>query len=230
MSKLSYVLEAAGYDNPVISEKQLTRLIDGGAARRYGLVNRALRDGALTRIKRGLYALSAAETRQSLHPFVVAQYLAPGSYVSFESALSHHGWIPEAVYTTACVAPGRKSKEYETDMFGQFSFHPLATEPYQFLVSVDRVLFGTSASLIASPLRALMDLVARRKIEWTGLGWVEAGLRIDRAALEKLRRSDFSRLRSVYKHKRVREFLIAFEQALIEHKAAHARQEHMAND
>ena len=32
----------------------------------------------------------------------------PESYASFETALPHYGCVPEAVYTTSSVSPGRK--------------------------------------------------------------------------------------------------------------------------
>ncbi|MEQ9434245.1 MAG: hypothetical protein RJQ02_00340 [Hyphomonas sp.] len=106
MSKLIQALKDAGR---LITDRQLARAVGGGDARRYGLVNRALKDGSLTRIRRGLYTLGEPFQKNTPHPFVVAQALMPESYVSFETALSHYGWIPEAVYTTSSVRPGRKT-------------------------------------------------------------------------------------------------------------------------
>jgi hypothetical protein len=212
MSKLVQTLKDAGYEHRLFTDRQLARLLGVGDARRYGLVNRALKDGSLTRIKRGLYALGDRYQHGAPHPFAVAQALVPGSYISFETALSYHGWIPEAVYTTASVNAGRKTLTRDTDRFGHFSFHPLAIAPYQFLVSVDRVEMGKSVALVAQPLRALMDLVAFRKASWTGLEWIEQGLRIERSRLTALHHSDFNALRDVYKHKLVRFFLRALEQ------------------
>ena len=57
------------------------------------------------------------------HPFVLAQAFAPGSYISFETALAWHGWIPEAVFTTASAVSGRKSRQYEYDKKINFSFY-----------------------------------------------------------------------------------------------------------
>ena len=215
MSKLVQTLKDAGYAHRLFTDRQLARLVHGGDARRYGLVNRALKDGSLTRIKRGLYALGERYQQGAPHPFAVAQALMPGSYISFETALSYHGWIPEAVYTTASVNTGRKTLTRDTDRFGQFSFHPLAIAPYQFLVSVDRIGMGKSVALVAQPLRALMDLVALRKANWAGLDWIEQGLRIERSRLMALHRSDFDALRDVYKHRQVRLFLSALEQAVM---------------
>lgn len=220
MSRLIEAIENAGYADRVVTDKQLTRIVGGGDASRYGLVNRALKDGSLIRIRRGLYLLGDRPTL-SIHPFVVAQSLRPGSFISFESALSYHGWIPEAVFTTTSVSPDRKTIECETDVFGHFSFNPVAIDKYCFLVGVDRIKLGMSIALIAQPLRALMDLVALRKAEWQGLAWIEDGLRIDLANLITLRKVDFSSLRPVYKHQRARRFLSELETTVINLKSVH---------
>lgn len=210
MSKLVQSLEDAGLSGRAFTESQLARVVGGEPARRYGLVNRALKDGSLVRIKRGLYVLGGRKIPR-LHPFALAQSQEAGSYVSFESALSYHGWIPEAVFTVASVTPGRKSFARDTEQFGSFSFHTIAVEKLQFYAAVERVQFNERAAFVAQPLRALMDLIALRKIHWQGLSWVEQGLRIDDDHLSTLRRQDFAALRHVYKHKAARAFLKALE-------------------
>src|SRR3546814_11016461 len=57
MSSLAQQITAAGLADHILSERQLGRLLGGGDARRYGLVNRALKDGSLLRVKRGTYLL-----------------------------------------------------------------------------------------------------------------------------------------------------------------------------
>jgi len=213
MSKLTEILEQEGFAGRVLTDKQVNRLISGSDARRYGLVSRALQDGSLLRIKRGLYTLGQQDPSRLPHPFTIAQSLMPGSYISFESALSQHGWIPEAVYGVSSVTPGRKSLNFSTERFGSFSFEPIALEQYMFLVGVRRLQISESSVLVASPLRALMDLVARRKAQWRGLGWLVNGLRIDQEQLTALKLSDFAALRPVYKHKQARDFLSEFENA-----------------
>lgn len=213
MTSFIEALEQEGFAGRILTDKQVSRVVGGSAASRYGRVNRALQDGSLIQIKRGLYTLGSKSDSQLPHPFSIAQSLLPGSYVSFETALSYHGWIPEAVYMVSSVTPGRKSLNFSTDRFGRFSFEPIALERYMFLVGVQRIMVGRSAVLVATPLRALMDLVARRKVAWRGFGWVVDGLRVDGAQLETLRRSDFEALRPVYKHKQARMFLTEFEKA-----------------
>lgn len=214
MSSLAQQISAAGLADHVLSERQLARVLGGGDARRYGLVNRALKDGSLLRVKRGTYVLGQRYRSETVHPLVLAQSLVPGSYVSFESALAWHGWIPEGVFTTASVTPGRKTLHYETTSFGAFDFHPLAIADYRFLTVVNRVELGKRSAFIAQPLRALMDLVALRKESWSGLDWLIHGLRIDEGELAGLGRRDFAKLKPVYKHKAVNGFLTALEDAV----------------
>lgn len=213
MSALAKEISAAGLSSRIIEERQLAELVGGTAARRYGLVNRAIKDGALIRVKRGKYVLAAEDRADPVHPFAVAQSLLPGSYVSFETALAYHGWIPETVFTTASVSPGRKTIKHETDTFGSFAFHPLAIHDYHLLTGVDRAILGKLAALVAQPLRAILDLVALRKHPWQGLEWLTADLRIDDARLIGLKRHDFAALKPVFKHKAVNAFLAQFEDA-----------------
>lgn len=211
MEPLVEPLTQANFTNRIFNERQLGDLLGGSDARRYGLVNRALKEGALWRLKRGVYTLPPQYRSELIHPFAVAQALLPGSYVSFETALSFHGWIPEAAYTTASVTPARKSLIYDTDHLGRFTFSPLATRPYQFLAGVERKTVGNLTAFVASPLRALLDLVAHRKLSWSGLIWFTQGMRIDEDALLTLSDGAFEELKPVYKHKAVRSFLDTFE-------------------
>ena len=199
MSALISLIRRSGYADRILNDQQL--------ARRYGQVKRALKSGDLVRIKRGQYVVADAYRTQPVHPYALAQALVIGSYVSMETALAFHGWIPEAVYTIVSVTPDRKSKVIDHETFGRFEFNPLALNKSGFLGGVDRHVLSEQAVLVASPLRALMDLVAFRKQKWAGPGWIESGLRIDRTHLLEARRRDFSALKGVYKHKAANAFL-----------------------
>jgi hypothetical protein len=220
MNVLADKIKQANLTGRIFNERQLDEILGGGDASRYGLVNRALKDGSLVRLKRGTYLIGNRHRHEGIHPFAVAQAFLPGSYISFETALAYHGWIPEAVYTTASTTPHRKTIVQDTPSFGQYIYHPLAIHNYQFLASVSREKFGELTAFIAEPLRALMDLVALRKESWTGLHWLTASMRIDEEQLSSIRRRDFSALKSVYKHKAANEFLHSLETTLLPSKVA----------
>ncbi|MBK6728343.1 MAG: hypothetical protein IPG63_14005 [Xanthomonadales bacterium] len=214
MQTLTEGIIEAGWSERVISEGQLRRLVSGSDQRRYHLVNRAAAAGELVRLRRGRYVLGHALQRRAAHPFVLAQGFEAGSYVSFETALAYHGWIPEAVRSVASVTSGSKSATYQPAGFGSYSFHPLAIEPSGFLLLVERVELSGQCALVARPLRALMDLVCLRKQAWQGIAWLIEGLRIDADALRSVTGDELRALRQVYRQRRVQAFLKALSRAL----------------
>ena len=77
MSSLAQQVSASVLRDRVFNERQLSELLGGGNARRYGLVNRALKDGSLIRLKRGVYTLAKAHRSAPVHTFAVAQAIFP---------------------------------------------------------------------------------------------------------------------------------------------------------
>lgn len=195
----------------VFTETELSHRLEGSAQRRHALVNRALKAGELVRARRGLYLLAPHLRKTPCQPFAMAQALLPGSYVSLETALAWHGWIPEAVPVVASVTPYRKTLHYSVPGMGAFSFHPLALQTGFFLELVGREQMAKQTMLVASPLRALLDLVCLRKEQWQGRAWLEQGLRIDAANLDSIQQQDIDILKQVYKQKRVQDFLNGME-------------------
>lgn len=214
MQTLTRQLTETGLGDRILTDHQLKRLVAGTDQRRHHLVNRAMKAAELVRLRRGLYVLADEFRDHPVHPFAVAQMLVPGSYVSLETALAIHGWIPEAVYTTASIVPGRKAKEYRHERLGLFTFYPLAIQRGSFLELVRRAETSGQSFLVAEPLRALMDLVCLRKVEWQGLAWIEQGLRVDADVLNKVTGAELNTLKAVYKHKRMRNFIGELEQSL----------------
>jgi hypothetical protein len=214
MQTLTEQLIEEGLSDRVLTDTQLGRLIPGSSQRRYNLVNRAMTAGELIRLRRGLYILPDKYRSQPCHPYVLAQRLVPGSYVSLETALAFHNWIPEAVYSTACVMPGHKAKEFSYESLGRFTFHPLAIQAGCFLEFVERVQLGEQSVLLARPIRALLDLVCLKKVEWQGLAWLVQGMRIDEDMLNQVTGAELRSLKQVYKYKRVQGFIAQLEIAL----------------
>ena len=214
MNPLTEKILEANWSERVFTERQLARLLDGTPQRRYNLVNRALHDGELLRLRRGRYLLASALAQRKLHPFVLAQALRPGSYVSFETALGFHGWIPEATPPILCVAPGRRRLERIDPRFGEFRFYPLALTTGYFLRGVERQVLGHQTALVAQPLRALLDRFCLRKLTYPGLDALIHDLRIDADLLADLRDEDLQNLRPVYQHQRMTAFIDALQREL----------------
>jgi hypothetical protein len=165
------------------------------------LVNRALKAHELIRLRRGLYVLPFQFRTEAAHPFALAQALEPGSYVSFETALSSHGWIPEGVQIVASVVPGRKSSALEHHSSGSFTFHPLAVHREHFLELIERQQWGSQVGLVAHPLRALLDLITLQKHRWQGMSWLTEGLRIEPEMLRTIKPDQIQTLAGVYKQR-----------------------------
>jgi hypothetical protein len=63
--------------------------------------------------------------------------------------------------------------------------------------------------LVAHRLRALVDLITFRKLDWRGLAALTKGMRIDEQRLRKITRTHIQTLAGVYKQKRPCNFLSA---------------------
>ncbi|MBL1277773.1 MAG: hypothetical protein COB30_016965 [Ectothiorhodospiraceae bacterium] len=207
MTPLTKLITKSGNEHRVLSSRQLERLLGGSNARRYGMVNRALKAGELLKVRRGLYVLSHDDRKTPVQPFALAQQMVPGSYVSVETALSFHGWIPEAVHVTASLTCGGKSLEFSHDALGQFTFRSIATNPGFFLQTVTRHDVKQQVALVAEPIRALIDLVYLRKSPWQGLEYLLEGLRIDEQLLRSVPVANIKKLLSVYKGQREKNFI-----------------------
>ena len=159
----------AGFTDHILTNTDLNNLFDGTSASRYGMVNKALKKEELIKIRRGLYLLADKYRHKKLSKFFLASRIAAHSYISIESALSYHGWIPERVSTVTSVLALGRSKKFTTP-FGEFAFCHIPVKEYEFLTGVIRIEeIKGEPFLLASPLRALTDLVYVKRIGWEGL-------------------------------------------------------------
>jgi predicted transcriptional regulator of viral defense system len=93
----------------VVTYEQIAGLIpyDHEVAKRR-FVSQLRRAGWFVPIKNGLYQVTSdisALGTLSLSRYVIAQYLLPGSYVSFEGALQFHGLHDQLMQTTHQCCP-----------------------------------------------------------------------------------------------------------------------------
>ena len=151
--KLASLLATVG-DQPVFETGfLLAGDVDPADLRRQ--LSRWVTSGHLVQLRRGLYALAPPHRKTEPHPFLVANRLVRGSYVSLQSALAHHGLIPEHVPVIASVTTGRP--QHRENPFGSFEFHhcpPDRLNGYR----VEK-LGGGQAALVATPAKALADLI-----------------------------------------------------------------------
>jgi len=207
MTTLKDKIVEAGFADHVLTDIDLNSLLDNTSAARYGMVNKALKKGELIKIRRGLYIITDKYRHKKLSKFFLASRIAPHSYISLESAMSYHGWLPERVATVTSVIACARTKKYVTP-FGEFIFYQLPVNEYEFLTGVTRVeVIKGEPFLLASPLRALADYVYIRKIDWESIDFLTRSLRIDIEQLTHINRDHFFEIKKVYRSKRVLNFL-----------------------
>lgn len=119
------------------------------------LLSRMVKSGELVRLKNGFYLISEKIANFPIPYAQIANLLCGPSYISFEWALSYYGMIPEGVYvvTNATVT---NSKVFTTPI-GTFDYIYLGHQRYS--IGIDQKEDGAGSFLIATPEKALADLV-----------------------------------------------------------------------
>jgi len=191
-------------DRGIFTITELMCWLGSTPARHYGLLKRALAAGEILKIRRGLYCLHKRYLQGMPDSLELAQRIYGPSYISLESALAHHGWIPEAVYATTS-ASFERSREFETPL-GLFSY---ARVPQRKLYEgVSRMETARGGSFfLAAPLKALSDYVYVHRCDWRSVRPLTESLRIEEGALAELPGDLFDRLRENYRAGHVRRFL-----------------------
>lgn len=110
----------------------------------------------LIRIKKGLFVVAQQEGTSPISRELIANHLYGPSYVSLESALSYHNLIPERVYRVRSVTM-KRFKMYDTPL-GVFEYRTVSPEYFSIGIQ-QQVTQGNTAFLIASPEKALCDLI-----------------------------------------------------------------------
>lgn len=192
----------------IIRECDLAFLFGGTAARRYALVNKAVKKGELIRLCRGYYTLNHKYQKENtLSPFYVANRIMPYSYISLESALSFHHLIPERVTQTISIAAFGRNKKFETP-YGEFIYYVPPIPARYFYFGVEMFEENNQIIYITTPLRALMDYVYYRKIENANCDFLINSLRIEEEDIvEKITFSEITVLKTLYQSRYISHFL-----------------------
>lgn len=151
--KFSELLEIVE-DEPVFE----TGFLMAGRSPEPGLpaqLSRWRRSGRLFRLRRGLYSLAPPYRKLIPHPFLVANRLVPGSYVTGLSALAFAHAIPEFVPEVTSCGPGRQ--HLRTTPLGRYSFRYLKADMRRGYRLMN--LGPEQSAFVASPEKAFLDLV-----------------------------------------------------------------------
>lgn len=130
----------AGAQNPAYIRRQLADWV---------------RDGKLWQLRRGLYAPAPPYQKVPPHPFLVANRLVAGSYVSQQSALAYYDLIPEYVPAVTSIT-ARRPGRWATPV-GEMIFKSLRRD---LIFGVDCIqVDAEQVAFVALPEKALLDLV-----------------------------------------------------------------------
>lgn len=111
--------------------------------------------GKVIQLRRGVYTLAAPYQQTPPHPFVIANTLLPGSYVSMQSALAHYGLIPEYVSQTLSITTQRPSLWHNP--LGDYRFQHITPDLFFGYQKVS--LSAGQDAFVALPEKALLDLI-----------------------------------------------------------------------
>lgn len=109
-----------------------------------------VKKGYLIRLKKGIYAFSRG--KEKLQGEEIASLLYQPSYLSLESALAWHGFIPEIVYAYTSVT-AKTNRTFQND-FGHFIYRHLKSELFWGYIEMKT---EHGRYLLAEPEKALLD-------------------------------------------------------------------------
>lgn len=185
-----------------IRDFDIATVISNEGGKRYAAVNRALKKGTLVSLRRGIYLIGKPFRKKSPSNLQIAHSIYGPSYISFESALYYHQWIPEAVYTTTC-ATSKRANGFNTPL-GHFQYTHVPEELCY--LGVQRV-GEEEAFLIAEPWKALADHYYVHSRDWNKPEDLYQDMRIE---LEDMLKGDLETLGALsenYGSSKVRKFL-----------------------
>ena len=142
--------------------------------------------GKIIRLKKGLYVVSDKISRKPLSRALIANHLYGPSYISFETALSFYGLIPETVFMVRS-ATCKRVKRFENTI-GQFEYVTVPQDYFSIGVC-QQIIDNEYAYLLATPEKALCDLIlATRNLRLQSVKaiqiYLEDDLRIDFSVLQ----------------------------------------------
>ncbi|MEG0796918.1 MAG: hypothetical protein RR397_10515 [Odoribacter sp.] len=158
------------------------------------------KSGKLIRLKKGIYVVSPNVSGKLLSEELIANHLYGPSYVSMEFALRYYGLIPESVHTVRSLTT-KHSKEFKNSL-GTFQYTQCPKE--YFSIGIRQEIKGLTSFLIASPEKALCDLIIHTpnlnlRFQKDVLAYLEENLRFDMEVFYQMDKSIFEQCIKVNK-------------------------------
>lgn len=187
------------------------------SASRYGLINNALKKGEIIKLRRGLYILNSKYLSHPASKYYLASRILDHSYISFGSALSFHRWIPERV-TAIMSATAQTRKKSFANEYGRFYYFPIPINCYEYFTGVERFEDQHQPFFMASPLRAICDLIYSQKINNANTEYLIHSLRVEMDDVLSITHDEITALHQAYRSKRVLDFLTIMQKEISIHE------------
>jgi len=156
----------------VFSHEMLYALLEKSVSNVNDKISNLVKNGELTRLKKGFYTFSKAYLTKPIDLISVANTLYTPSYVSFDYALSYYGMIPERV-SEITSATSKNEKLFETPV-GRFSYKKVPLKAYS--LGIDWLYDeNEGGKFIATPEKALCDKIRYDR----GIGTLTQGAMVD---------------------------------------------------
>ena len=155
------------------------------------------KNNRLIKLKRGLY-----ETNKDTDPFTIANVLLSPSYISFETALSYYGMIPERVYAIKSASFKKNKKKEYKNSFGLFLYQDVNSNAYPY--DINEIEIDGIKVMIASREKALTDMlyiISPRNNKKELLDLLFEDLRINEAIFDELDKNKIIELCDLYSSK-----------------------------
>ena len=165
-----------------------------------------LRQGAIIRVKKGIYVFGERYTRRPYSREVLANMIYGPSYISLDYALHYYGMIPERVEAVTSVTCSR-GRRFSTPV-GLFIYRGISMNAYQ--IGIDQVVLeGGRTFLIAVPEKALSDKIhddrgTAIRTQQEMRTYLLDSLRIDDEELARLDAEKVSLIAERYKSRKIR--------------------------
>jgi len=186
-----------------LTRTELALLIGRSSDACDAIIRRAVHAGYLQRLRRGLYLITSNAGADKPDTREIAQLVYGPSYISFESALSWHGWIPEGVRVLTS-ATTKRGKEVTTPI-GTFVYERIPAAAFS--LGVRHIQTATGSFLMADGWKALADLIYVRKRDWPDTYHISEDLRIEPEDLADSDLRLLEQLADQYPSRRTRHYL-----------------------
>jgi len=168
-------------------------------------IKEAVQDKYIEQVYGDIYALTVQYTDTFLPIEVLSQMIMPDSYVSTYFVLYDYGWIPESIFAVTGVTTGKKCI-IDTEKCGTYIYYNIYNKEQKSGIYLEKEKDGCYK--IATPLRALCDLLYLQEKSYTSTDELYEDYRIDKASIvQDVSSRDFNELQGTFGIESIEYFL-----------------------